>query len=142
MDVLVSSLIGLQVWGLTYAVEMPTIQFGDPRASRSPLGHERVTGAYALHIQCPWAITLSGLRHESTVAGIAAKSALTSAIARKPRVIGALDGPRGTRFELESGMILELESAACAPDEEAWRLFRPGDQAPHLVKYGSGTRRE
>lgn len=76
MDFSVSSLIGLRVWGLAYAAEMPTMQFGEMKTSTSPIGRKRVTGAYALHIQCPWAVTLSGLRHESTDAVVAAKNAL------------------------------------------------------------------
>src|SRR4029079_8363336 len=89
MDLSVSSLIGLRAWGLAQASEMPTIQFGEPKASTSPRGRERVTGVYALHLQCPWTLTLSGVRHESTDELVAARDALGSAIAREPRVIGA-----------------------------------------------------
>ena len=139
MTIVVSDLIGLRAWGLAYAAKMPMIQFGSPRPSRSPSGRERVTGEYALHVQCHWAIILAGLRHETNIALDAANNALGSALAIEPRVVAAHDDQPVTRIALENGTILELDSASCAEDEESWRILRPGGNEPHLVRRGRST---
>jgi hypothetical protein len=143
MTLSVSTLVGLRMWGLAHAGDMPTLQVGERKASTSPLGHDRTTGEYALHIQCSWALTFSGRRYESAHDFDAARNALGSAIAREPRIADVQEDTRGNlRLEFDGDIVLELVSADCPADEEAWRLFRPGDHGPHLVRYGDGSRRE
>ena len=73
----------------------------------------------------------------------AADDALKSMISRWPRVTAIHEGPSGRlQIALEEDVVLELVLAACATDEEAWRLLRPGHDAPHLVRCGNGTRQE
>lgn len=145
MGLSVNSLVGLRMWGLAYASETPTLQIGERKASTSPLGRERITGDYALHIQCSWRVAVADTCQDSVADLGGARTLLASMIERQPRIIDVREDAQGTlRIQMESDMVLELISAGCATDEEAWRLFHPGDDLAHLVRYGSagGTRRE
>jgi hypothetical protein len=143
MNLSLFGLVGLRAWGVAHAAASPTLQFGEPRPSTSPSDRERTTGEYALHIQCSWAIAVGGSRYESVQDPPSADDALRSTIARQLRVTCVDEGPSGRlQISLEEDAVLELDPAACGTDEEAWRLLRPGTDAPHLVRYGSSTCQE
>lgn len=51
-----SVLIGSEITGCHRAADMLTMQFGPLTPSVSPRGALRMTGAWTLHVQCPWRI--------------------------------------------------------------------------------------
>jgi hypothetical protein len=53
-----SVLVGLPLWALGRAADLAWFEFGDRRTVLSHLGKEKLVGDYALHIQCPWRMTL------------------------------------------------------------------------------------
>lgn len=122
---------------------MPTVQIGERVSSPAPLGRDRVTGEYALHIQCAWAIVIAGTRHESATDVDGARAALAAAITTEPLVVGAEEAHGTLRLRLDHDTVVEIAPSSCAHGEEAWRLFEPGTTAPHLVCYaGVGIRHE
>jgi hypothetical protein len=139
------SLIGLKMWGPSRALDLQGFQFGDSREVPVTRGRNKgstkTVGQFALHLQCFWKVTRSGRvlvgsADEGDSAGRILWDLLEGA---DHRVAAATSDAAGCiRIHLSDDLVLEarpLERVA----EEAWRLFRPSSEEPHLVYPGGAS---
>jgi hypothetical protein len=158
----ISALVGLPLWAVGRAADLAWFEFGD---RRTVLGKEQLVGDYALHIQCPWRMTLgdkiitgrgdifctpeeseepnptdfdwqTGNRFDRIVA------VLFDHESRQFTVQGVQAGDAGSLvLELEDGYKLEVFPHDSEGGEH-WRFFKPYSTDPHFVYSGTGLQTE
>ena len=134
-----SSLVGLELWAVTFALDLMSIQFGQRRRVPAKRDPEREVGEFALHVECP---------HETLDNG--APADLRQVVARRgPMTVKSVrEEPLGSlELELEGGVRLRIMGNTNCPEDEEddgdqWRLFVPGGDSPHLVFIGGRYRIE
>jgi hypothetical protein len=163
IEVATAALVGMPLWSSGRA-GLQWFAFGDRRTVTTRKGTPKEVGELALHVQCWWRI----VRVDTIVVGSGDLYFPADEAAEAPDdfdpngVVTRLDhrvtqlferetraftvrqvdvGAAGAlRIVLDDGLALEV-----FPDEsvsrEAWRLFRPYSDAPHLVVTGTGIER-
>jgi len=159
---------GLPLWCAGRASTMLWLQFGARVSAPTRRDPTRVTGEFALHLQCPWRIwgsdgivTGSGDmfvcadpdvpvssfdpgRPGNAVADVRLRDWIGS-YARHPLVVVVADADRfgGFHLVLSEGFGFEAfpNSTGRTKDTEHWRLLRPGDDSPHFVVSGCHAER-
>jgi hypothetical protein len=160
-----SVLVGLPLWAVGKASSMAWFQFGARVHAPTPRSPDRITGEYALHLQCPWRITEKGeIRFGShdifrprdpslpsddesvdrpgcSWFDRRAEEFNSAAEARPLRVrLVTADPFGGFALQLDRGVSLEVfpDSSAYPQTAEHWRLLRPGADSPHFVVTNHG----
>lgn len=140
-----SVLVGLNVSGVGHAADMLTLQFGALREVTNLRGKVKQVGEWALHIQCKWQLERAGeiVATQDDLAG--SDTDAHGATARLDELLlkheptsvkDVLAGEFGNvDIVLSRGLILRVTANGTA-DEEDWRFFAPGADAPHLVIEG------
>ncbi len=143
---ILDSLVGERAWTPGIAAGMLTMSFG-PAVERSTRnGETRLTGAVAVHIQCPWRI----VRHSKIAVGSSDYGAIDDegeALDYVHDRLAALfeDGPTvvavedlhasGFRMRFSNDMFVDAVPTQSIADEysEFWRIFRVESAATHFV---------
>jgi hypothetical protein len=127
---------------------------------------ERVTGEYALHVQCPWRISgrtaivvgagdmyrcadpnvpewaFDPGHPGNAVADVRLRQWI-AAFAHRPLAVLGVDADRSGGFvlRLSEGFAVEVfpDSSEAGDEAEYWRLLKPGDDTPHFVMRGPGA---
>jgi hypothetical protein len=156
---------GLPLWDAGRAATMLWLQLGERVHAPTSRDPERITGDFALHVQCPWRI--SG--HGGVVTGSAdvftpANASIPEwefdpdrpgnaiadrelrrwleSYAHRPLAIVEVEVDRcgGFSLQLSEGFAFDVFPDASAQDPEYgeyWRLLRPGQEIPHFVMRGT-----
>jgi hypothetical protein len=130
-------LVGLDLWDVTFALDMMMIQFGKKRKVPTKRDPEREVGEYALHVECP---------HETLENGAPADLRLLLASRGPMKVQSVREEPLGSlELVLDGGVLLRVIGDPHAPDDadndgEQWRLLIVGGD--HLVFTGGRYRIE
>jgi hypothetical protein len=128
-----TDLVGMPLWGMGRAASLVWLQFGDRLTAKSPLGHIREVGTYALHIDCPW----SWRRGEETLADNDSELAQLEALVSNPIICNGLsasdNGSFELRFDNRTKLAVSIENDSDPDVVEYWRLLEPGLDAPHFV---------
>ena len=156
----VGTLVGMPLWSLGRAADLAWFQFGSRRSVKDWKEKEKV-GDYALHVQCPWRITLGESvvigrgdifcrpeeREEPTPADFDwQKSNRFDRIVRQLfekeslqfMVQAVQAGNAGNLYiELEDGYQLE-RFPHDSESGEHWRFFKPYIEGSHFVVTGKG----
>jgi hypothetical protein len=153
-----SPLLGLPLTDISRAADMRMFGFG-ALVTQEVRGQMRTVAPYALHVQCPWRI-------EGPAGIVTGRSDLSEAAdpeteidwdnwdyvnppSLQDKLLGeffneqlaslivntiAADDCGGVVFEFAQGLKLRLFPAGTMSED--WRVFRPGDDAPHFVISG------
>jgi hypothetical protein len=145
------SLVGERAWMPGIAAGMLTMSFGPALERLTRTGKRRVTGAVAVHIQCPWRFVV-----DSRVAVGSADyraiddeaealdymhARLVALFKDEPTVTAVEDlQASGFRLRFSNDMVLDAVPTQSTADEysEFWRIFRVGSDAPHFVVVPEG----
>lgn len=140
-----SVLVGLNVSGVGHAADMLTMQFGALREVTNLRGKVKQVGEWAWHIQCKWRLEQAGavVATQDDLAGSDTDAHGTIdrlnelLVKHEPTSVkGVSVGEFGNAdIVLSRGLILRVTANGIA-DEEDWRFFAPGVDAPHLVIEG------
>lgn len=126
-----SDLVGMPMWAVGRAASLVWIQFGDRLVAKSPLGHTREVGTYALHIDCPW----SWRRDHEVLADNDTDLEQLQKLASTPIIckgVSAFEtGSFVMRFENGTKLMVSVDDDPDA--DEYWRLFEPAIDSPHFV---------
>lgn len=158
-------LLGLPLWAAGRAATMLWLQFGARVSAPTKRDPTRITGEFALHLQCPWRIsgrdgivTGSGDmfvcadpnapessfdpgRPGNAVADMRLRDWIGSH-ANCPLVVVGIDIDRCGGLRLQLTELFSFEAFPCSiglneDASEHWRFLRPGDDSPHVVMRGS-----
>lgn len=140
---MVQALVGLRAWGPSRSLDLRALQFGQAREGTTRSGEPRVTGEWALHVQCDWRLS----RADEPVASAGdpierGDRAFFDAFRAEGDRVVTRAVIEGSRLRIEFSGDVVLEAFAAEGDEEAWRIFRPGRADPHFVFYGTGSQLE
>jgi hypothetical protein len=142
------------------------LQFGARVRAPSESDPDRVTGQYALHLQCPWRISSrEGIvvgssdmyvpwhadvpefvfdpgRPGDAVADLHLREWIAAYVTR-PLVVVGIDVDRCSGFvlRLSEGFAMEVFPNSSEPthEREEWRLLQPGQEKPHFVVRSGGA---
>lgn len=159
-----SVLVGSPWWAIGRAADLARFAFGNRRTVKGSNGVEKEVGDYALHVQCPWRMTLKdeiitgrgdifctpeesaepippdfdwqeGNRFDRIVEQVVAKSL--------PLTVRRVEAANAGSFTilLEHGYELEIFPYD-SETEEHWRFFKPSTEEPHFVVSGKGLSTE
>lgn len=145
------SLVGARAWTPGIAAGMLTMSFGPAVERLTRTGERRVTGAVALHVQCPWRIVANA----RVAVGSADYRAIDDerealdyihdrlvALFKDEPTVTAVEDLQASGFRLwfSNHMFLDAVPAQSIADKysEFWRLFRIGSDAPHFVVVPEG----
>jgi hypothetical protein len=151
----VTALEGLRMWGSGRAVDMEMFAFGRRLPRQRGDGSQHEVGEYALHVECGWRIWHEGRTHVGSRDDFDSMSSdegdrdrmLRELFEREDMVVLTVHtGSAGhllIRFENGSELeVLPDRGTSEGEPAENWRFFAPGSDAPHLVCYSNGFRRE
>ncbi|BAO92293.1 hypothetical protein [Caballeronia cordobensis] len=140
-----TALIGLDISWVSHAADMLTMQFGPQRQYTTSRGTVLEGGAWALHVQCAWRVEEGG-RVIATREDLRGTDEKAHANADRLRGILVDCDPVIVEAVLVSevaDVVLLLSrdfrltvTSDGVEDEEDWRFFAPGADAPHLVIEG------
>lgn len=140
-----SALVGLDVSGVSHAVDMLTMQFGPQRQYTTLRGAVREGGAWALHVQCSWRLERAGavvgtqddLRGPDEKAHGAASRLREMLVEHGPAIVESVSANEagGVVLTLSGDLRLIVIPDGIEGDED-WRFFAPGVDAAHLVIEG------
>ena len=160
LDARLAVLRGLPLWDCGRAASLLWLQFGNRVLSRSPLGVERETGEYALHVQCSWRfrgpegiiVAVQDMycpkegsdsdredflwdQPDATLCDERMKQFVGE---HCPAVVESVtaDEVGGFQLFLSNGIVFEVFPDCSLPDEH-WRLLRPASDESHLVFSGN-----
>ncbi|WP_322043726.1 hypothetical protein [Paraburkholderia sp. J67] len=146
-----SILVGLEWSGISRAADMLTLGFGPKREEKNFYGVPRQVSAWALHVQCPWALSEEGniIATEKSLAcsdeeANAFVMRLQQMLARRqPIVVERLSASPDCGLVVSLSQALRLVIATDATsDDESWRFFERQRDARHLVIEGGTIARE
>lgn len=160
-----SPLRGLPLWDAGRAATMLWLQLGERVSAPTSRDPERITGDYALHIQCPWRISgrdgiVTGAadmfapadpnlpewefdadRPGTSIADRELRRWIDSYAHRPLAVVGIeVDRCGGFVLKLSEGFAFEVFPDAVGTDPEHgehWRLLQPGRETRHFVMRGA-----
>jgi hypothetical protein len=151
-------LCGLPLWGAGRAADLLWLQLGARVQAPTSKQPDRVTGEYALHIQCPWRASSAagiivgsgdlfrstdGSELESDEPGASLADALLQrwlADHSLSVTAVAVDKCGGFTLRLTNGFSFETfpDAAPSRSSREHWRLLSPGRSVPHFVLLDTG----
>ncbi|MCC6798097.1 MAG: hypothetical protein IT366_23495 [Candidatus Hydrogenedentes bacterium] len=158
-------LLGMPLWSAGRAAEMLWLQLGAHVTAPTPRDLNRITGEYALHLQCPWRLSNSnGMIVGATdiyipsdqfiddedfdwdVQGASvADVKLTdwiSANSRNPLTVeeAIADHCGGFMLRLSNGDLFEAFTctSSASHEDEQWRLLQPAKETKHFVVTNNG----
>jgi hypothetical protein len=155
-------LLGIPLWDAGRAATMLWLQLGPRVHAPTARDPERITGEYALHVQCPWRVSSrSGIvtgsadmfvpgpdtpewnfdagRPGDAVADLELRRWIDSYVDRPLVVVGIdMDRCGGFCVNLSEGFAFEAfpNSSGSDNESEQWRLLKPGQDTPHFVMRG------
>lgn len=158
---------GLPLWDAGRAANMLWLQLGPRVHAPTRRDPERITGQYALHLQCPWRISFNtGVVAGSSDLCVPADpdadvesfrwdrpgdavvdahlKRWINAHSKAPLVVTRIDVDRCGGFVLRLSQEFAVEvfpDASSEPHDirEQWRLIQPGVDAPHFVVQNQGS---
>ena len=161
---------GLPLWDAGRAATMLWLTLGERVSAPTERDPDRITGEFALHVQCPWRISSrSGIvtgsadmyvpagpdipewefdanRPGNAVADRELRRWIDSYAHRPLAVVGVdVDRCGGFSLKLSEGFAFEVFPDRVAVDpryDEYWRLFQPALEARHFVMRGARTSRD
>lgn len=129
-----TDLVGMPLWAIGRAASLVWLQFGDRVIAKSPLGHVREVGTYALHIRLPLVAWQCG---GETLADNDSELAQLETLVSNPIVCNGLSASENGSFELRfdnrTKLSVSIEDDSESEAVEYWRLLEPGLDAPHFV---------
>ena len=150
------SLVGLPLGRIGRAADLLWVQFGALRELPGRNGGTKTVGEWALHIQCPWRVTLSSRiviargdcfrqadsdePYDWDATGESRFDRLAAHLnhqleASAPRVVKvAVDAVNGFSLDLDGGYTFDVFPAeSTESDTEHWRFFQPGMDGKQLI---------
>jgi hypothetical protein len=160
---------GEPIWDAGRAATMLWLQIGKRVHAPTTQDPQRVTGEYAVHVQCPWRVSsrqgivvgsadifrpadrsTPGWDFDPSNPGNAAADLelrrWIGMFESRPLVIAAVDVDPcgGFRLRLSEGFIFEVfpDSSESGDEVEHWRLLKPAEETRHFVLRGRSAATE
>lgn len=153
---IINELKGLSLHPVVAAADMLCIHFGTLKSVLGKNGEQKEVGQWAIHLQCPWrfiqrnrVILASSDFYYDAVSGEPLdsnsdrpsvfqrnKEKLNVWVATTKVAVSSVTCGKAGAFDLRFGRDLELMVMPSQSEEimeEAWRLFQPGSDKPHIV---------